>query len=99
MLWPGLSPLVEAELRKSAQWYEDRQSGLGDEFLDVILQLLRRIQDNPEHFPRIHHDVRGAVVTRRFPFRIYFRKHGGLLEVLAILHNARNPEEWRRRAR
>ena len=58
MPWPGLSPLVEAELQEAAQWCEDRQTGLGDEFLDVILKVLRRIQDHPQHFPRAHHDVR-----------------------------------------
>ncbi|MCB1036406.1 MAG: type II toxin-antitoxin system RelE/ParE family toxin [Acidobacteria bacterium] len=99
MSWPDLSPLVEADLEEAAQWYEDRQAGLGDAFLDAVLELLRRIFDHPQHFPRLHKDARRAVLTRRFPFSVYFRERGEGIEVLAILHDARDPEEWRRRFR
>lgn len=98
MVWPGLSPLAEAELQESAQWYEDRRPGLGDEFLDAVLALLRRVQEHPHHFPCVRGDVRRAVVIKRFPFSIYFREvEPERVEILAILNDSRDDEVWQKR--
>ena len=35
----------------AARWYEERQAGLGNEFLDVLEQVLNRIQQSPDSFP------------------------------------------------
>jgi plasmid stabilization system protein ParE len=37
------------------------------------------------------------VLTRLFPYCIYFSVEADAIVVLAVLHSARDPEEWQRR--
>ena len=41
-------PEVDEELEAAALWYEERQPGLGDAFLDQFERTLRRIVAEPE---------------------------------------------------
>jgi plasmid stabilization system protein ParE len=34
---------------------------------------------------------------KSFPFGIFFRISEDTIRIIAVLHNARNPEHWRRR--
>jgi toxin ParE1/3/4 len=47
-------------------------------------------------YPRVDPSIRRAA-TDRFPFGIFYRIDGETIRVIAILHNARNPEHWRGR--
>jgi len=54
------------ELAESAQWYEDKKSGLGEEFLDEVESKLEKIANRPQSYARVHDNVRQASLTR-FP--------------------------------
>jgi hypothetical protein len=58
---------------EAAQWYNERQVGLGEKFLREVDQAIVRILENPLAFPVIlrRHEVR-RVLTKRFPYRIFF---------------------------
>jgi hypothetical protein len=45
-----LHPEARAELRSAALWYEERHSGLGDEFIAEVSAALDRIGDAPESY-------------------------------------------------
>jgi plasmid stabilization system protein ParE len=81
---------------QALQWYEERQSGLGQEFDVELLALFERIQQNPELFQKETALVRKARMPR-FKYRIYFRVEGDEIGVIAIWHPSRNPEALRRR--
>lgn len=42
-----IRPEAEADLVEGFDWYEQRRSGLGDEFLNEVQTRLRSIEENP----------------------------------------------------
>ena len=46
-------PEADEELVGAALWYEERHPGLGDDFLEAFEHTLRRIEAEPERWPKI----------------------------------------------
>ncbi len=59
-------PEAEGEMAEAFDWYEDRVSGLGSEFLLCVDAVFNAILRSPAQFARVHQIVRRAL-TRRFP--------------------------------
>jgi plasmid stabilization system protein ParE len=89
-------PEVRAEINEAYRWYENQQSGLGDEFLDRISETLDRICQMPESYAVVYRDIRRAVV-QRFPYAVYYRVVSSRVVVTAIFHGRRNPKAWQTR--
>ncbi|MFL6193457.1 MAG: type II toxin-antitoxin system RelE/ParE family toxin [Thermoanaerobaculia bacterium] len=89
-------PRAEEEAREAAKYYEEKSSGLGIAFLEIVEQTLSAISENPLRFPVQHRDVRRALL-KRFPYGVFFRIRRDEARVIAILHLSRNPERWQRR--
>jgi toxin ParE1/3/4 len=87
---------AKADLREAFDWYDERQPGLGQAFRASVEATLSSIQDQPRMYPKIDPAIRRAA-TNRFPFGVFYRIDGETIRVIAILHNARNPERWKRR--
>ena len=64
-------PAAESELQEGHHWYEEREAGLGLEFMRCVDACLQLIHRHPEIFPFAHKNVRQAVV-RRFPYSIFY---------------------------
>lgn len=47
----GFRPAAAKDLEEAAEWYEAKQSGLGDEFLEAVRVVLNAIGENPRQFP------------------------------------------------
>ena len=88
---------ILGDLAEAASWYERRRRGLGLTFLEAVEATLLRIEDTPRQFPVVYRDLRRSLLPRPFPYQILFRIHGDFVDIYAVLHTARNPEEWRRR--
>jgi len=89
-------PEAEQELEVAALWYEERQPGLGEVFLDEFEATLRRIQVAPERWRRVRGENR-KLNFRRFPFAIVYSVHGQELTIKAVLHLHRRPFYWEQR--
>ncbi|MGE3916079.1 MAG: type II toxin-antitoxin system RelE/ParE family toxin [Hyphomicrobiaceae bacterium] len=94
----SIRPGAARDLATARDWYESERSGLGSEFLDEIEASLTRIAARPLDYAVVLDGTRRALV-RRFPYAIYFRVRGDDARILAVLHQARDPRVWRRRAR
>lgn len=92
-----IRPEAEADLANARDWYERQRAGLGAEFLLCVEEVLERIGRTPEMYRVVHHDVR-RVLTRRFPYAVYYRIAVNEVVVLGILHTRRDPREWQSRA-
>jgi plasmid stabilization system protein ParE len=92
-----IRPEAEAELADAYDWYEERVSGLGSEFLLCVDAALNALQRSPEQFPRVYRTVRRAL-TRRFPYEIFFVEDPERVVVLSVFHAKRNPMRWKDRA-
>jgi toxin ParE1/3/4 len=89
---------AEADVAETAQWYNQRQPGLGEKFLREVDRAITRILENPLAFPviRRRHEVR-RVLTQRFPYRIFFSLKGNTVVVHAVLHGHRDDRHWKDR--
>ena len=90
-------PLVAGELDADYQWYEQRQAGLGKEFLDEVGRVLAEIGANPARFGFAERDIRAGLLNR-FPFAIYYRVGASRIRVLAIYHTSRDSSGWQGRS-
>jgi plasmid stabilization system protein ParE len=87
---------VELDIEAAFEWYEREEAGLGLDFLDELRASYLRILNHPPAYQDLRSGIRRAL-TRRFPYCIYFSVEADLVVVLAVLHSARDPEEWQHR--
>ena len=86
-------PEADAELEAAALWYQERQSGLGSDFLDEFERTLRRIVAEPERWRRIAGDNR-KLNFHRFPYAIVYSMRVDTLYIKAVMHLHRRPFYW-----
>ena len=91
-----LRPEAETDLDEAATWYERQRKGLGDEFLDEVLNALETISYNPYICAVVHRHTR-CVIMHRFPFGIYYRIEDKSLVIVAVMHGSRHPKRWQQR--
>jgi hypothetical protein len=60
---------AKAELRRSRQWYERRQQGLGSDLLDDVLAALTSIERNPDVRRAISGNFVQILPNHKIPFR------------------------------
>jgi hypothetical protein len=89
-------PEASEELEAAALWYEKRQPGLSDDFLDDFELALRRVIQDP-HRPRLIQGKNRKLNFNRFPYAIVFELQKDILYVKAIMHLHRRPFYWSRR--
>ena len=88
---------AEVEFFEAAGRYEDQSSGLGRRFITEVDASLQRALQHPAIYARLYRGIRGVSV-RGFPYTIYFRAETDRLIVMAVFHDKRHPDIWRRRA-
>jgi len=88
---------AKAELRKSREWYDSQQPGLGLELLDDLRAALSRIERDPEVGIRYLNTQFRFYRVHRFPFVIYYLSMPDYLCVMAIAHERRRPGYWKKR--
>lgn len=84
------------EADEVAKWYEDQFPGLGVEFLLELDVALGRVINNPDIYQPVYEDAR-RVLVRRFPYAAYFISETDTVQIVAILHQSRNPDVWQSR--
>jgi toxin ParE1/3/4 len=76
--------------------HEDRQAGVGDEFLRAADVVFDRIVDQPELYAPGYRGARQAPI-HRFPYVVVYRILDEAIEVFAVVHTSRHPRSWRSR--
>lgn len=89
-------PEAETDIIQAFDWYETRVPGLGSEFLLVLDAAFNSILTNHLAYPEIYKAVR-RVLTRRFPYAVFFRVEEARIVILSVFHVKRNPDEWKQR--
>jgi len=93
-----LHPEAQRELREAALYYERRQTGLGDRFVDAIESGFRQVIRSPFTWRCIRGDIRRFLV-KTFPFGIVYAAVDDEIFILAIMHLKREPDYWLGRLR
>jgi len=93
-----LHPEAETEFAESANWYEDRSTGLGIKFANAVARAIDVITSDPDCFQPVGGDVR-VYRLDRWPFKIYYEcdAEAEHVRILCVMHNNRRPDYWRER--
>ena len=91
-----LLPRAEEDIAEAYAWYQERQPGLGEEFLRCVDARLLSIQRNPEMYALAHESYRRALL-RRFPYAVFYEVLEDSITVYSVFHCSQDPEKWRKR--
>lgn len=89
--------LAAVDVAEAWEWYEDRQTGLGDRFVVAVEATVRRATRWPNSGSPVAWDATGAVVERKLAMRgfhyvVRYRVRDDLLVVMAVHHQSRRPD-------
>jgi len=87
---------AKAEVNAAAAFYQEKQPGLAQRFIDNLEGTLRRIQRHPLAYRVVENDVRKSRVPH-FPYGVIFRVLSGHIEIIAVMHLRRAPGYWKTR--
>ena len=84
------------DIAESADWYERKKEGLGEEFLKRVHEGLSRIGANPLGYAKVRGENRRCNLDQ-FPYALFFKVVNEVV-VVGCLHARRNPvigrERW-----
>jgi plasmid stabilization system protein ParE len=83
---------AETELAEARIWYGLLRDGLDLELMQRIDETLQRISNAPQRFPRVHRQLRRAIV-KKFPFGIFYEVTHDEILVFAVFHSRRDPRK------
>lgn len=97
-----IRPEVEEDVAAAAVWYNEREPGLGIEFVEEIIRVWDALAENPFLDSRRHptRDIRWRY-PKRFPYRVVYEvmEASGTVVVAAVLHGARHDRHWIKRVK
>ena len=80
------------EIIEAYLYYEEKRTGLGEEFLEHLNSYFDRITENPEHIPQKRKPYR-EVFIKRFPFLIIYETTKREVIVYSVFNTWQNPEK------
>jgi hypothetical protein len=90
---------ARAEAEAAARWYDEREPGLGGDFVTEVERVVDEIVRSPETWPRCPEDPRARrLVLSRFPFSVVYvitPQHD--VVIAAVAHTKRRPGYWTER--
>lgn len=94
MIWHlSYRPEIEDDVCDAAVWYDDKQTGLGDEFVAEYVSAIRRIQSNPLLFAVAGNGLRPCRL-KRFSYIIHFRIEGDYILIVALVGGGRDDSSF-----
>ena len=81
------------EIEAAFDWYENRHSGLGAEFLRSVAQASNLLERDAIRFPITREPFRWMKL-RKFPYAMHFRIKADCVSIVACLHFRQSPERW-----
>lgn len=89
-------PEAQAEFDEAFDWYESIRPGAGDLFESQVLATLLRISRFPRIHAAVYGDVRRAAI-QKYPYSILYLPRERFIRIVAVFHNKRDPNIWRKR--
>lgn len=92
----NFSKLADIDIKDTIDYYNWKQSGLGDRFFDKLQLKIEKILANPESYAYRYKNVRFAKIDQ-FPFIVQFINETDAIIIISIIHTSRNPQLWKER--
>lgn len=91
-----LTAAAVRDLALAERWYLDEAPHVLASFEEEIDRAFDRISERPESYRIVESHVRRAPM-RKFPFSVFYRILPEWIEVVAVVHQSRDPRTWQRR--
>jgi plasmid stabilization system protein ParE len=91
-----LRPAADADIQATHDDLEQSHVGMGGRFVARVREALERIEAMPELYGVVWQDVRAARL-KKFRQLVYYVVFADRIEVLAVMHGARDASEWQSR--
>jgi toxin ParE1/3/4 len=89
-------PEAQRDIFGAVRFYEDRVPGLGGRFLRILDETMAKIASQPEQFAFFQKPARSCRV-HGFPYRVIYVNEPEFVLIVAVSHDARQPNWWRHR--
>ncbi len=91
-----LTSAAEQDLHETRAWFRENAPHLDHEFHQALRETFDDLRMYPRMYAELHRGTRRALI-RRFRFAVFYRVAGQAIQVIAILHQARDPQVWKGR--
>lgn len=81
------------ELEDAIEYYNLQSDGLGDKFLDEVLNIIGLISIFPKVWAKNTEHTRKAVL-KKFPYNLIYTIFNEKIFIIAVAHQHREPEYW-----
>jgi plasmid stabilization system protein ParE len=89
-------PSAKRDVREARKWYRKISPDLSDDFMTSLDEAIGLAQRHPLAFHQTHRTFR-RVLLRRFPYALFYHLSEDRIIVVAVLHQARDPQLLRER--
>jgi len=87
---------AENDILQASDWYEKQKNELGKQFMLSIDNYINTIHDNPLAFAIYYSKIRKAS-TKKFPYSIFYYIDDNKIIIIAVIHNSRYEDVWKKR--
>lgn len=90
-----IHPLVERDFEEGYIWYEEKQKGLGERFINAVTEKIKQIIQNPEAYgSKSNKSIREAEVDK-FPYLVVYKinKRKKEIYINSIHHTRKHPSK------
>ena len=85
-----IAPKAGDEISDAFDWYEGRQTGLGDRFIKAVKRSIELAAVNPEFYP-VRFDKVRRIMVKKFPYAVYYEQDEPIIYIHSVFHESRNP--------
>jgi plasmid stabilization system protein ParE len=89
-------PEAEREFQEAFLWYFDRSPIAADAFRSEVFESIDSLRDRADMWPANEDGIHFHVLDR-FPYTVWYDLNGQLASVIAIAHQHRRPNYWKKR--
>lgn len=83
-----------AEVKRATLYYEEKENGLGEIFLDEVDATVARVLSNPLAWHPLSARTRRCR-THRFPFGLIYQIRSDEILILSVMDLRRDPNGWK----
>ena len=94
-----LSDEAERDVEGGYSWYESKQEGLGELFLETLDLAEAAITSSPTTYRIRYKKKVRAFVVKRFHYLILYVVNGNDIDVIAVFNTHRHPRNWKERVK
>jgi len=86
------------ELKEAANWYTEQDPKAGSRLIAKVKAKFAEIRVSPRRWS-VDRDGTQHALLGPFKYKIVFREHKGVIQIIAYAHTSRRPGYWRKRLR